>query len=64
MTEEIMLVDDLVFPELESGFVCIEEHCVGDVIEHVCIFIYFSYNSAHVFAYDETHTTERMPLCQ
>ena len=39
MTEEIMLVDDLVFPELESGFVCIEEHCVGDVIEHVCIFI-------------------------
>jgi hypothetical protein len=39
MTEEIMLVDDLVFPELEAGFVAIEEHGVGDVIELVCIFI-------------------------
>jgi hypothetical protein len=39
MTEEIMLVDVVVFPELEASFVSIEEHGVGDVIEPVCIFI-------------------------
>jgi hypothetical protein len=39
MAEEIMPAEDLVFPELEPGFVAVEEHGVGDVIEPVCIFI-------------------------